>query len=257
MASKSRMVLALLVGACLSNTAAALAIADSDLAFSNLDIDAGGRTVSLLEPWTLDAFAEARNSLGELDQQSDITSSPGTAKVAAAVTHAEATGEVAALADPPAFDLGGTAASAVDLPGCGPASASAKGRGTAFSSFAIEGSGSVTVQIAVDVSAVLEVLTDVCGVLAETETVFALEIDGTPVLFLDRLLAIGRSDHETDRVSERLTATLTLEAGTPYFILLEADSESRAVVEVPAPSAVALLLAGLAALRRRPGCTVG
>jgi len=98
----------------------------------------------------------------------------------------------------------------------------------------------------------LDVFTDAFGVKAETETIFALEVDGTPVLSFFKLLSIGPMslDHFSISDSVRLEpATLTLLFGAPSFLFVSVDSESE-VINVPEPSTITLMLAGLVALAR-------
>jgi YD repeat-containing protein len=106
------------------------------------------------------------------------------------------------------------------------------------------GTGAVAVQLGADITANLHVLTDACGGLADTEVNFHLDIDGEPQLFYNTLLAIGPSDEALLSASPSLTHALALQYDTPYFLLLEVDSESHGRSDVPEPSTLLLLLSG-------------
>ena len=239
--------------------AAATAIANSSIDFKNLAITPAAGGFSFDGPWFLEAFAEADNSLVDPSADFAFSMSPDTIGAAAAVTWASATGAASAPNSPPDLAVTGAASSDVNIPGCGPAFASSKGRGTLFNFFTLAGGGpSVDVKFAIDIAGLLNVMTDACGLSAMTETVFTLEVDGTPILFRDDILSIGPNDSASLSFSTTLMASVMLDsfdpAGNPlsHFLLLEVDSESSGLV--PEPPAGLLLIAGLAALaaaRRR------
>jgi hypothetical protein len=239
--------------------ASAMAIANSTLDFKNLSITPTVGAILLDGSWFLETFAHADNSLGQIDENFTPGSFPDPVSASAAVTWASATGTASAPNDPPGFLVTGTAQSDVNLPGPG-AAAFGKSRSTLFNSFTLSGGGSsVDVQFAIDISGLLNVMTDAFGLFAQTETVFTLEVDGTPILFQNDLLSIGPSDSGSQSFSTHLSNTMTLAAfdldGLPlsHFLLLEADSESAGAV--PEPPVGLLLITGLAALavaRRRP-----
>ncbi len=265
MMSKRLPVIAVFISACLLGAplqASATAIANSKLDYKNLSITPTAGEISLDGPWFLETFAHADNSLGQIDENFTPGSSPGTVSASAAVTWASATGTASAPNDPPDFLVTGSAQSAVNLTGLGAASAFGSSRSTLFNTFTLSGGGpSVDVQFAIDISGLLNVMTDAFGVFAQTETVFTLEVDGTPILFHNELLSIGPSDSDTRPFSTHLSNTVTLAAfdldGLPlsHSLLLEAETDPRGMV-VPEPPVGLLLITGLAALaaaRRRPG----
>lgn len=246
---------------CLSQVqeAGATAIANSDLSFFNLQITPDAGTVDLLFDWELEAFAEAKNSLGELDQDYDFSLSGGTVSADAMVTWADGHGDASAPTFfPPDLSVTGNAASNVNCPGCKPPkAASSLGRGSLFNEFVITGGlGTVDVDFSANLLGDLFVFTDKCGVFAKTEVIFGLELDGNPILFHHDLLAIGPNSLASLPVSEALFTTVPLEFDVPYFLYLEVDSESAGAV-VPEPATWALMLVGLGCLivyrRKRRG----
>jgi hypothetical protein len=101
-------------------------------------------------------------------------------------------------------------------------------------------------------------------VSASTETVFALELDGSPILFRHDALSIGPSASQNLAFSTTLTSSRSLQFGTSYFVFLQPDSESRGVSTVPESTtilvycglaAVGLTLLQLAVNLRRPAAT--
>ena len=217
--------------------AQATAIAFSDITAVNLSLTPAAGTVNF-DPFSVSAFAQALNSLGELDAQSDGSPS-NPALVNAMVTwadgHASASG------------VQWLASSNVSIPGATEGAASSEGQGLWFTTFTVTGgTGSVQVDFSADVSGQLNVLTDANGVSARTETIFNLNVDGDPVLFQDRILDIGPNDAQTQLFADGLSGSMSLDYDTPYFLLLRVDSESFAV-NAPEPSTITLLGLGLGA----------
>ncbi len=243
------MVLGVLLG--LAQGVQAIAIAESDLSFFGLQISPASGTLELLSPWELETFAQAQNSLGELSDEFVSATGPAAIQANAQVTYAEGQGRAAALGDPPDLDVTADAASEANIPAATTAQAASLGRGAFFNFFQITGGvGPVQVDFSGQLTGMLQVMTDQFGQLAETETIFALEVDGFPVLFFQDLLSIGPNDADSRPVSETLFGSLTLAFDTPYFLFAEADSESQAI-NVAEPGTLALLLPGLGLLAMR------
>lgn len=241
--------------------AGALAVANSTIGFSNLSITPSAGVVTLDGPWLFETFAHADNSLGETASSPYAFGlSPGTTSAAASVTWANGSASASAKGDPLNPAISGTASASVDIPGCGPAAAFGNSRSTFQNFFTLSGGGNnVDVGFSIDISGALNLLTDACGVFAFTETVFTLEVDGTPGLFDHRWFEIGPSNaYNPPPFSLPLSGTIKdLVSGT-HFLLLQAETDPRGRVPEP-PSLALLLIAGLAALtaarsaRRRSG----
>jgi hypothetical protein len=193
--------------------------------------------------FTTQAFAQAQNSLGQLDAQFDAQVG-APSKADAAVIWADGHG-VSGAAE-------WFASSNVNLPGDDPKSASSLGQGLWFDTFTITGgTGPVSVNFSVDLSGLLKLATDFAG-RAQTEVIFNLLLDGDTVLFQDRLRSVGPNSFLLEPFALTLTTMQALQFDTPYSLLLRVDSESTALNEVPEPATVSLLGLGIgAAVRAR------
>ncbi len=233
---------------------AANAIANSNIDFFNLSIAPSNASLALDDVWVLETFASANNSLGENDARFDLALSPASLGVVAVVTFATGSASATALSDPADLDVTAGASSSVNIPGCNLVAAFSEGRGTLSNFFTVSGTGSVAVQFAIDISGDLTVMTDACGLSAFTQTIFSLEVDGVPVLFDQRVLNIGRSSAQMLPFSAHLTNSIVLDAGVSHFMLLQADSESRAQTAAE-PSSISLfaISAGVLMWARRRG----
>jgi len=230
-----------------SGPAFGTAIANSTLGFSHLTATSTTAAVTLDDVWLLQGFASANNSLGAIDAQFNFDFSPATTSASAAVTWASASGSATATGDPANLDVSGNATSAINIPGCSLfADAFSEGHGTLSNSFTISGSGSVGVSFGVDITGALNLSTDQCGLGARTQTIFTLAVDGNPILFDFRPLAIGRNTTQATNFSTHLADTVFLEAGISHFLILQADSESEG--HVPEPASALLVMAALGSL---------
>jgi hypothetical protein len=202
------------------------------------------------EPAGFEAFATAtaQNSLGEVDNRFDLQIGV-PALIDATVLWADAHGDVS--------DLSGHATSGVALPGTVPSAASSAGQGLWSNTFTLTGgAGQTAVLFSIDVSGLLHLTTDSDGILAATEVILNLLLNGETIVFSHRLRSIGPADAFTQVFSETLVASrdLSFDAAGPYSLLLRVDSESRAINAIPEPSTLMLCLVacGAGLRRRRP-----
>jgi hypothetical protein len=216
----------------------ATAIAFSEIFFSNLQIiHPAGTDLVFLNTWTAEAFAAATNSTSQFNSSVGGVAKADAGKIAE--TFAEGHGFASAL------DITASAESDGNIPGTTTALALSKGIGDLFSSFMIVGGvGLVDVSFSVDITGSLDVFTDAFG-LAEADTIFALEVDGSPVLFDFKLLSVGPSSSDSLAFSESLFGTITLSFDTTSFLFVSLDSEVTVTNKVSEPSTLALMLAGL------------
>ena len=232
---------------CIPGVGYADAVALNTISFSNLQIIASTGTVQFQGAWNSQAFAQAQNSLGGLDSQF-VSNTGGPAMVTATVLFASASGTALVAS------LSGAALSNASLPGNINAQALSTGTGTLFNFFEITGgTGSVNVTFSADLAGMLDVMTDQSGLLARTETIFTLGLDGQPILFFDSPLLVGSNDHASLAFAQTLSTTLSLNFNTPYLLFAQADSESQAI-NIPEPPTIALgftALLGLAACVRK------
>lgn len=245
-------------------------IATGNLTVTNLAITpAAGSSISLLMDWDIQALAEARNSLGDSDQQADYSASGGLVAADGVITWANRAASVLApLTSPPVLDLTASASSRADIPAEPPCCLEnwgyAMADGTAINGLIVTGgSGSVAVDFSAALSSAMSVSTD-SSAQAWTELVFVLEIfdtlpeiGGVPqdqvVLYERKRLACdGPNCSRSDALGQPPTTRRFLDYDIPYYFVLQVDSESQ--VRVPVPSSALLLLAGLGAVvrRRRP-----
>lgn|SRR5574338_218495 len=148
-----------------------------------------------------------------------------------------------------------TGASAVNLPGFQNVpgiqnAASSQGQGSFSGILTVTGgTGSVDVTFSLDVAGLLHGFADAAGQFG-TETIAALDLDGSNVLFRHDVMSGGPNFPDTTiTVSKNLTAALPLEFGGSYFLFIQADSESSAR-NIPEPGTLVLTLLGLAGLAR-------
>jgi hypothetical protein len=229
---------------CIPEVGYADAVALTSISFSNLQILPSTGTVQFQDVWSSQAFAQAQNSNGEVDSQF-TPSTGGTSSITATVTYAGASGT--AVVAP----LSGAASSNASIPGTVNVEADSTGTGTLSNSFQITGgTGSVDVTFSVLIDSSNSVTTDQFGVLAETETVFGLEVNGQPALppFDQLLVVVGPSSSNSSTFDGTLSNTVTLNFGTTYSLVAEADSESQAIDTTPEPATASLAIIGLAAL---------
>jgi hypothetical protein len=204
---------------CTSN-ALALAIAQSNLSLINLTITPASGIVSFTGPWSADAFADADGATAFNVTFDGVT----IAFASSSSMFATASGS----ANP--AQRTSVATSAVNIPDGVEASSFATGRGSLYNTFSITGgTGAVGVTFSANLLGNLHVLTNNFGVSATTETIFALDLDGSSLLFRHDILSIGPNSTLTLPIATTLSASQSLMFDTPYFVFIQTDSESRAV----------------------------
>lgn len=220
------------------HAAHATVITDSSLTISGITITPSAGTITI-DPWTADASASANNSLGQSVGRFDSSASVALAN--AAITFANAS----ALSNATALSI--SAASAVNLPGTLNQAAST-GLGDLFTFFLITGgTGDVDVTFAMNLSGSQHAFANAVGSF-RSELVAVLELDGDPVLFRDDILQGGPNFPDTVKTfGTQLQGTRTLSFDTPYFVFVQADSESSGI-NLPEPTGLILVLTGLGLL---------
>jgi hypothetical protein len=223
---------------CIPRVVYADSIAISNISFSNLLITASTGNVQFQGAWTSQAFAQAQNSLGELDSKFSSNTGVGSTATATA-TFANASGSASVA------PLSGATSSNASILGA-TAQALSKGTGTLFNMFEITGgTGSVNVTFSTDIAGMLDVKTNQSGLLAQTESTFALQLDGLPILFFDSLLSVGPNSSASLPFSQTLSTIESLNFNTPYLVLAHADPESQVINTVPEPPTASLLFMAL------------
>jgi len=114
--------------------------------------------------------------------------------------------------------VGGSSGATGFIPDATPGFDTSTGRAAANGQFMITGTGSVSVTFSAVISGQLTLSSDAYGVFGQGENVFALSVNGVPILFNDQILSIGPSQSANASYSETLTDTMTLMADTTYYL---------------------------------------
>ncbi|MBV9154819.1 MAG: PEP-CTERM sorting domain-containing protein [Acidobacteriaceae bacterium] len=229
------------------------AIVDNSLSLTGLQITPASGSVQLQSGFAASAFAEAKDSLGGFSQQfTTVDDGATSASAATTLAHANAAASVPGLT---ASTSGG-----VNIPEINAFAESTAngGPGSLIGSFEIVGtSGPVSVQLAAPLMGSQSLLTTGGGRFATSEIFFSLllpSVSSSPLLFYDNPLRIGPNSKLNFTYSNTLTASVTLQADTPYLLIAEVDPDSSALNGTPEPSLFALTALGLCVLfvaRRR------
>jgi len=215
-------------------------LALSSISFSSLQITPMSGSLVFGGPWAAQGFAQAENSLGDLSAQFD--SSSASAMANASVTLASAS--VGANAG----DLTGVASGGVNLTGIPALSFGASvAQGTLSNVFTITGGvGSTSVSFSTQVTGLLRLAGDAATIETSTEAIFNLTLNSDSVLFFDSALTGGPNFNVIAPFTQALSTTVMLDFDKPYFVLAQADSESRAAsAAIPEPSTLPMMLVGL------------
>jgi hypothetical protein len=230
----------LFVAVCLGTTAAwADVIVNTQLGLTELQIAPSTGTLEILSPVTAFTFAQALDSLGGSDAQSNSVQDSATS-ANAATTLASASGAASATA------LTGNVTANVNLPANFDGFANSAGQSSLSGMFEINSATTnpinVTFNAFLSVSQFLQ--TTGAGESATSETIFTLllpDFGQNPVLGFDNPLAIGPDDVMSYDTSPTLTTSMSLKPNTSYSFHAELDAESNGVSVVPEPSPVWLL----------------
>lgn len=231
------LVFGLVLGAA-SSTAYADAVSITSFSLSNLQFTSATGTAQ----FTLtdaSARAQAQNSFGQT--VNNISNTFPLAVATANVDFASAS----ATANAATVSLSG--ATSASIGGCN-CSANSFVIVTLTGTLVVVGAeGMVDVNISGLQSLLLHVETDQFGVLAETEILFDMFVNGSPVfsLQIDQLIPIGPNGLAHVEGTSQIARTISLPAGTENTILIRASPRSLVVNEVPEPATVVLLVSGL------------
>jgi hypothetical protein len=236
------LVFGLLLGA--SSTAYADTLAITSFTINNFQFTPTTGTAQLTLTGTT-ARAEAMNSFGENVQI--ISNTFPLAQATATVNFASAIG----TANGTTPSLSGSTSASVGACSC---SASSFSITTFTGTLVIVGAeGSVDVNISALTSQLRQVQTDQFGVIAESEILFDLLVNGSPVFSfqVDLLSPLSGPNLMTlVQGSGQLAGTIRLQAGVENTISARLLTRSWAVSEVPEPATVVLLISGLGFMTR-------
>ena len=236
------LVFGLLLGA--SSTAYADNLAITSFTVSNLQFTSTTGTAQFT-PTATTARAAAENTFGQNVQ--NISNTFPIAQAAATVNFASAVGTANATTN----SLTGFASAVIGDCSC---SASSFSITTFTGTLVIVGAdGSVDVNISALTSQLRHVQTDQFGVRAQSEILFDLFVNGSPVFSfqVDLLSPIdGPNGLTMLQGSGQLTGTVRLQAGVPNTIFARLTTGSIAVSEVPEPATVVMLISGLGFMTR-------
>jgi len=230
------LVFGLLLGA--SSTAYADVVAITSFSLSNLQFNPATGT-AVFTPTGVSARANASNSLGQ--SQNNLTNTFPFAQTGAAVPF------TTAFASANATTNSVTGITFVMLGGCS-CTASSFSISNLTGTLVVTGAeGTVNVTISGLVSLLRDVETDQFGVLAESEVLFDIFVNGVSVFSTESLIALsGPNQFALVDTINQLSRTITLQVGAENEISVRLLPRSLAVVnEVPEPATIVLLISGL------------
>ena len=229
------LVFGLLLGA--SSTAYADTVVITSVTVSNLQFTAATGT-AVFTVTGASARANASNSFGQTED--DVSNALPFAEAGAAVPLATAF----ASSNLPANSL--TGISFVMLGACSCTGASFTVSNLTGTLVVTGVTGNVDVTISGLMTLLRDVDTDQFGVLAESEVLFDIFVNGVSVFQIDSLIPLsGPNLRALVEASDQLSRTITLQGGVENTINFRLSTRALAVNEVPEPATVVLLVSGL------------
>jgi hypothetical protein len=232
---------------CLSPDAQASVIVSSSLSLTQLQILPAAGSVQIISPFNASAFTQVFDSLGGVDQDYNSVDDGATSANSSTTL-------VSSNAAASAVGLTVSTSSSLLIPQATASAGTEPGSpyGLLQGFFQIVGTtGPVSVELTATLNEIQSLSTTGFGHSATAEATFSLllpDISGSPILFFDDPLAIGASGFMADSSSPKLTAAVTLQANTEYYLLAETESEIKGTSMTPEPSSVSLSFVGLCAL---------
>jgi hypothetical protein len=236
--------------AAISAPAWATAVVNTSLDLTSFQILPASGTLNILSPVTAFVFAQALDSTGASDQNTNSVNDAATS-VSALTSLANATATASALT------LTGSVTANGNVPNGLTAFSTSEGEALLSGMFEITGvTGPVSVNIIAALSINQLVMTSGNGQAAASETTLTLtlpDISSSPILSFDNPLSIGAGGSMNSVASPTLTTTVVLPSNTPLSFDLALDGEyPNGVNIVPEPSSLLLTAAGvLAVIGRR------
>ena len=233
------LMLGLLLG--ISSTARADALAFTTFSFSNIQFTSQSGT-AVFTPTALNTRALAQNSLGNI--QDNVSTTFPIAQANSSVPFASASG----VAVTPNLSVG----SSTTADPHGAVTSGSLGVGELTGTLVVNGAdGAVTITISALQTFLQHVETNEFGLLAESDILFNVFVNGSPVFSLqvDREFPIsGPNLLSHVEGSSQISRTFTVQGGATNTIVIRASTSSIAQSTVPEPTTVLLFVSGLGAL---------
>jgi hypothetical protein len=230
------LVFGLVLGA--SSTAYADVVAITSFSVSNLQFNPATGT-AVFTPTGASARANASNSLGQ--SQNNVTNTFPFAQTSAAVPFASA------FASANAANSSLTGITLAMVGGCSCTAASFSISTLTGTLVIAGGEGNVDVTISGLVTMLRDVQTDQFGVLAESEVLFDIFVNGVSVFSVESLIPLsGPNKSALVEGTNQLSRTIPLQFGAENTISVRLSPRSLAVAnEVPEPATIVLLVSGV------------
>jgi hypothetical protein len=220
------------------STALADTVAITSVTVTNLQFNPATGT-AVFTPTSVDARANASNSLSQ--SVNNVTSTFPFTTAGAAVPFASAFGSANA------GDNSLVGITLAQVGGCSCTGASFSIANLTGTLVILGGEGNVDVTISGLLSQIRDIQTDQFGVLAESEVLFDIFVNGVSVFSVESLIPLSGPNllARVDQINQ-ISRTITLQFGVENTVNFRLQPRSLAVVnEVPEPATVVLLVSGL------------